>query len=66
MKKNQDYGCIIEGCDHISAMSILETPQDHQYYLNCIQTLYSGRYELVLPVEICFVIIGVVLSEILT
>ena len=69
-KKNQDYGCIIEGCDCISAISekqsILKTSQHHQCCLNCVQSLYSGRYELVLPIEICFVKICVVLSDILT
>ena len=70
IKKNQDYGCIIEGCDCILAISekqsILKTPQHHQCCLDCVQILYSGRYELVLPVKICFVKIGVVLSDILT
>ena len=68
-KKNQDYGCIIEECEYISAMSkkqsILKILQHHQYCLNCIQILYSGRYELVLPVTICFVKISGVLSDIL-
>ena len=69
-KKNQDYGCILEGCDCISAISekqfILKTPQRHQCCLDCVQIWYSGRYELVLPVKIRFVKIGVVLSDILT
>ena len=45
--------------------SILKILQHHQYCLNCIQILYSGRYELVLPVTICFVKISGVLSDIL-
>ena len=69
-EKNQDYVCIIEGCDCISGISeiqsILKTPQHFQCFLNCIQILYSGRYELVLPITICFVKIGVVLSDIST
>ena len=69
-KKNQNYGCIIEGCDCISAISkkqsILKIPQHCQCSLNCVQTLYSGRYEVVLPITICFIKIGVVLSDILT
>ena len=69
-KKNQDYGCIIEGCDSILAISgkqsILKTPQHHQCCLNCVEILYSGRYELVLPIKIYLVKIGVVLSDILT
>ena len=69
-KKNQDYRCIVEGCDCISAISekqsILKTPQHCQYCLGCVQISYNGRYELVLPVKICFVRIGAVLSDILT
>ena len=69
-KKNQDYGCIIEGCECISAISekqsILKTPQHCQCCLDCVQSLYTGRYELLLPVKICFVKIGVVLSDIST
>ena len=69
IKKNQDYVCIIEGCDCILAISekqsVLKMPQHRQYCLDCIQNLYSGRYELVLPVTICFVNIGGVLSDIL-
>ena len=45
--------------------SILKTPQHCQCCLNCIQILYSGRYELVLPVIICFIKINVSLSDIL-
>ena len=69
-KKNQDHGCIIEGYDCISAISekqsILKTSQHCQCCLDCVQILYSRRYELVLPVKIYFVKIGVVLSDILT
>ena len=43
----------------------LKTPQHCQCCLDCIQILYSGRYELALPVTICFVKIGLVLSDVL-
>ena len=46
--------------------SILKTPQHHQCCLNSAQILYSGKYELVLPIQICFIKIGIVLSDILT
>ena len=69
-KKNQNYGCIVEWCECISAISekqpILKTPQHRQCCLDWVQILYSGRYELVLPVKFCFVKICVVLSDILS
>ena len=45
--------------------SILKILQRRQYCFDCVQTFYSGRCELVLPVTICFVKVGVVLSDIL-
>ena len=45
--------------------SILKFLQRHQYCFDCVQTLYSGRCELVLPVTICFIKFGEVLSDIL-
>ena len=45
--------------------SILKILQRRQYCFDCVQTLYSGRCELVLPVTICFIKFGEVLSDIL-
>ena len=68
VKKNQGYGCIIEWCNCISAISekqsILKTPQYCQWCLCCILLLYSSRYELVIHIKMCFIKICVVLSEI--
>ena len=45
-------------------LSILKIPQHCQCWVDSVQILYSGRYELVLPVTICFIKIGAVLSDI--
>jgi hypothetical protein len=69
MKKNQNYGCIIGGCDCMAAISenspFLKISQQHQYSFNSAQILYYGRCELIVHVKIYFTKIDVVLSEIL-
>ena len=67
-RKTKIMGVSLRGVtyfSHFQKLSILKIPQHCQCCVDCVQFLYSGRYEVVLPVKFYFVKIGAVLSDIL-